>query len=54
MSIKLEIFSGDFHHDTHEFLIWLLNEINDKLQEDLNEKNAKTWINDIFEGKTET
>ena len=54
MLIKLEIFSEDYHHDTHEFLIWLLNEINDTLQEELKDKQAKTWINEIFEGQTET
>ena len=27
----LEMFSEDYHHDSHEFLIWILNEINDIL-----------------------
>jgi len=26
-----EMFNEDYHHDTHEFLIWLLNEINEIL-----------------------
>jgi ubiquitin carboxyl-terminal hydrolase 12/46 len=27
----IEMFEGDYHQDTHEFLIWLLNDINDLL-----------------------
>ena len=29
---KSEQFKGCFHQDTHEFLIWYLNEINDILE----------------------
>lgn len=48
------MFSEDYHHDSHEFLIWLLNEINDVLQAELKDKQAKTWLTDIFEGRTES
>lgn len=52
------MFSEDYHHDTHEFLIWILNEINDilakEVQSDKKEKNVKTWLTDIFEGQSET
>ena len=27
------MFSEDYHHDSHEFLLWLLNEINDIVKE---------------------
>jgi hypothetical protein len=33
--INIEMFSEDYHHDTHEFLIWILNEINDILAKEV-------------------
>lgn len=30
-----QIFDNDDHHDSHEFLIWLLNHVNEELQADL-------------------
>ena len=40
-----QIFDNDDHHDSHEFLIWLLNQINEELQADIkdlkdNERNT--------------
>ena len=42
-----QIFDNDDHHDSHEFLIWLLNQINEELSADIkdiknNEKPANT------------
>jgi len=57
-----EMFKGDYHQDTHEFLIWFLNDINDtikrlkKNQVGSNtsspepKKREKSWLENIFEG----
>lgn len=31
-----QIFDNDDHHDSHEFLIWLINQIQEELQADIN------------------
>lgn len=51
------MFQGDSHQDTQEFLIWLLNIIDETLQKGNKKKkepNAKTWLQQLFEGITTT
>ena len=46
------MFQGDSHQDTQEFLIWLLNIIDETLQKGNKKKkepNAKTWLQLLFE-----
>ena len=60
------LFDNDDHHDSHEFLSWLLNEIHENLvadnkelqtesingsQSKLNQNAKATFITDLFEGK---
>ena len=59
-----QIFDNDYHHDSHEFLSWLLNDINDDLITDwkesqLDQKKAakavvNTFITDLFGGESES
>lgn len=47
------LFDNDDHHDSHEFLNWLLNELHENLIADAKEigKDVKqTWISELFEG----
>ena len=56
-NFPLEMFQGDSHQDTQEFLIWLLNIIDETLQKGNKKKkepNAKTWLQLLFEGITTT
>lgn len=39
-----EQFNNDDHHDSHEFLIWLLNQINDEIAADNKEKDKALGI----------
>jgi len=51
------MFQGDSHQDTQEFLIWLLNIIDETLQKTTKKKkepNAKNWLQLMFEGITTT
>jgi ubiquitin C-terminal hydrolase len=57
------IFDNDEHHDSHEFLIWLLGEIDDNITADYKEQyeNDKinrpiksTLITDLFGGEMES
>ena len=41
--MQLAMFDEDLHHDSHEYLMWLLNEMKDEI-------GKETWINEIFEG----
>jgi ubiquitin carboxyl-terminal hydrolase 12/46 len=45
-------FEGDAHQDSHEFLIWLLNNLNDTLAKRAGKQ--RTWVADLFEGKVTT
>ncbi|CDW91045.1 ubiquitin carboxyl-terminal hydrolase 12 [Stylonychia lemnae] len=36
-----QLFDNDDHHDSHEFLIWLLNHISEELQADINRENKQ-------------
>jgi ubiquitin C-terminal hydrolase len=60
------LFDNDDHHDSHEFLNWLLNEIHENLLADnkelsneqpnggqakMNPNSKSTFITDLFEGK---
>lgn len=64
-TLSLDMFEGDDHQDTHEFLIWLLNDMNDLLTKEMkkglpgsptaaSQQAVRTWIQDIFEGKFTT
>jgi ubiquitin C-terminal hydrolase len=48
------LFDNDDHHDSHEFLTWLLNFLHDEIlawsPKDGN-SNKQTFISKIFEGK---
>jgi len=62
------MFRGDMHQDSHEFLNWFLNEINETLQKKDKKKDGKemtsptpnpklkrkTWLEEIFEGVVTT
>ena len=56
------MFKGDYHQDAHEFFIWLVNDINESLQESLKKELKientrdlpKTWLEKILEGKAIT
>jgi ubiquitin carboxyl-terminal hydrolase 12/46 len=41
-----ELFNNDLHHDSHEFLIWVLSTIDEELK-----KQGKSWVEKIFGGK---
>ena len=43
-----QTFEGIAHQDSHEFLVWLLNEMNDQM---MKKTKARTWVADLFEGK---
>mmetsp|Transcript_23519 Transcript_23519/g.41682 ORF Transcript_23519/g.41682 Transcript_23519/m.41682 type:complete len:264 (+) Transcript_23519:247-1038(+) len=44
-------FEGEAHQDSHEFLIWLLNNLNDTLAK---RGKQRTWVAELFEGKVTT
>jgi len=50
------LFDNDDHHDSHEFLSWLLNEVHENLMADAREgvkdrPIKSSWVTDLFEGK---
>ena len=44
-----EIFNNDYHHDAHEFLIWVLSALDEDLK-----KSGSSWIEEVFAGKSIT
>lgn len=44
-----ELFNNDYHHDSHEFLIWALSTIDEDLK-----RIGTSWIEEIFAGKSVT
>lgn len=66
---NIDWFAGDNHHDCHEFLNWLLNDLNDSLVDEMKKKgaikeelkspikrpnNKRTWVEEIFQGVMST
>ena len=49
------MFDNDDHHDSHEFLSWLLNEIHENIIADVKESGINdiksSFITELFEGK---
>ena len=49
-------FDNDDHHDSHEFLTWLLNTVHEEIQQ-ANKQNTKgpaspaTFVSEVFEGR---
>ncbi|OMJ92005.1 hypothetical protein SteCoe_5322 [Stentor coeruleus] len=43
------LFDNENHHDSHEFLIWVLGTLDEELK-----KVGKSWIEDVFAGKSVT
>jgi ubiquitin C-terminal hydrolase len=47
-------FNNEDHHDSHEYLIWLLDILNENLKNEIKKnksQNIDLFISDIFEGK---
>lgn len=47
------LFDNDDHHDSHEFLIWLLNTINEEILGPNMQQSQKkqSFVGEVFEGK---
>ena len=45
-----ELFDNDDHHDSHEFMMWLLNTINDEMAGPQGSQKM-TFVREVFEGK---
>ena len=48
------LFDNEDHHDSHEFLCWMLNEIHESIIKDLKESGSNikdSFITKLFEGK---
>lgn len=50
--LSSELFNNDEHHDSHEFLIWLLDKLNEEVQKKFSVAGLKqkTWLENLFEG----
>jgi len=50
-----KLFDNDDHHDSHEFLMWLLNTIHEEILAGMGEKPKdpppRTLVSDVFEGR---
>ncbi|TNV77791.1 hypothetical protein FGO68_gene10338 [Halteria grandinella] len=45
-----ELFNNEDHHDSHEFMMWLLNTINDEMAGPQSQQRM-TFVREVFEGK---
>mmetsp|Transcript_16056 Transcript_16056/g.11582 ORF Transcript_16056/g.11582 Transcript_16056/m.11582 type:complete len:179 (+) Transcript_16056:209-745(+) len=48
------VFDNDDHHDSHEFLSWLLNEVHENVLADAKEANVQvknSFVTELFEGR---
>ena len=54
---KKELFNNEHHHDAHEFMNWLLDNIHETIKKQLKSTSVylfiikETFISEIFEGK---